>query len=214
MDRSDGSFAAFAAAEGPRLRATAFLLSGDRWNATTLTTAALATTHRQWRRLDPTAAGPAARAALVRLVVEGTGAGTLQHVPATDVDGVEVVGSGRDDTDLDLVRADLDDADLDDADRAWLAGLAGLPVRARIALVLRLHDGLEPEDVARLLETDERTVAGLLHAALQDVAPLLDHPAASDVGTDPPAAVAPQGPAPDDTGDPDDDPYAIYRRPR
>jgi DNA-directed RNA polymerase specialized sigma24 family protein len=204
--RSDDSFPAFVAEAGPRLRATAFLLTGDPRQAAALTTLALAATSRRWRRLDPAAAVPAARAALVRAVLTSSPGEVAQRL-----------GDDLADSDLawsTLDRAPLSGAELSPADRAWLAELADLPLRARAALVLRLHEGLPEDDTARLLDTDRVTVAGLLDAALRQVGPLLDEP--GPVADPVPEPLPDDAPVPadvDEDEDEDGDPYAIYRRP-
>ena len=212
------SFPAFTAEAEPRLRGTALLLTGDRRQAAALVTSALAATRRRWRRLEPAAAVPAARAALVRTVLTGAVPETARRLGddlADDDLAWSVVGEPE------LAEPELADPGLTLSDRAWLTGLAGLPVRARVALVLRLHDGLADDETARLLGTDAATVAGLVAAALRDVGPLLDEAPESE---EPPVQGLPvqhlpvqQAPvrqAP--VADPDDDldPYAIYRRPR
>ena len=206
MPPPDDTFSAFAAEVAPSLQASALLVTGDRRHAAAVVTTALAATRRRWRRLDPDDAGPAARSALVRVVLGG-------DVPET----VRRLGDDLADDDLAsavLTPPDLADSELTAEDLTWLAALAGLPVRARLALVLRLHDGLPDDETARLLDTDPATVAGLVQAALRDVGPLLDdaRPAAVPVPAAAPGHAA--AGAAHDPVDPDDDPYAIYRRPR
>ncbi|MEU2350609.1 hypothetical protein [Modestobacter sp. NPDC049651] len=229
MDRSDGSFPAFVTEAAPQLRATAFLVTGHRGDAGALTTAALAATHRRWRRLTPATTVPAARAALVHAVLVHSATDPGWPHRSADLTGAETVASGADDGSTasgsvdGLTAADVDHNDLDDDDRAWLTALTGLPLRARLALVLRLHDGLADDEVAALLSTDEDTVAGLVLAAVRDLGPLLaddrlpvPSPAAAGAVVVPavvvPAVVVPAAAVAEEDGD--SDPYAVYRRPR
>ncbi|MBB3674918.1 hypothetical protein [Modestobacter versicolor] len=92
-------------------------------------------------------------------------------------------------------------------DHRWLQALHRLAPRTRAAAVLQLHDGLDATATADLLGCDPATAVADLQTALHTLEPLL--PAA-----EPPPVAAP-APAVDPPDDPaDDDPYAIYRRPR
>jgi DNA-directed RNA polymerase specialized sigma24 family protein len=236
MDRQTDDFTAFVADCEQQLRGTALLLTGDPAQADDLVVAALARTHRRWRRLaSPADALTDTRRTLLdgalgrtRLPASGGSVGTL---------------AGPDDD------HPADDR-LDPGDRRWLAALAGLGPTARAVVVLRLVEGQDEESVAELLGREPQLVAEELESAVGVLADLLEpEPATAPVvdtawtaapvstpwtaepvdgdpdagfrrpGTTAPgttAPVAPAAPAPAPTAPTatrDDDPWAIYRRP-
>ena len=243
MDRHTDDFAAFVADCEQQLRGTALLLTGDPAQADDLVVAALARTHRRWRRLDsPSAALAATRATLVSAALGHTRlSATGSTIQGSTIHGITIQGSGG--------PADRPDGDqLDAGDRRWLEALSGLGPTTRAVVVLRLVDGEDEESVAALLGRSPQVVADALAAAVQTLEPLLaDEPRAEpdaqrppapppsalprpedgdleavfrrpDGPTPPPppapAARAVPAPAPGPTPEDDDDPYAIYRRPR
>ena len=227
MDRQTDDFTAFVADCEQQLRGTALLLTGDPTQADDLVVAALARTHRRWRRL----ASPAdALADTRRTLIAGalgrtrlsTSGGSIGTLPGPD----------------DEFPAD---EQLDPGDRRWLAALAGLEPTARAVVVLRLVEGQDEESVAELLGREPQVVAESLESAVEVLADLLEpEPAAPETApvvatpwtpappvdgdaafrrpgtTAPPASTAPAtAPAtPPATAAPAvDDPWAIYRRP-
>ncbi|GAA4752919.1 hypothetical protein GCM10023328_40140 [Modestobacter marinus] len=202
MDQRQDGFAAFVAEHEQELRGTALLLTGDPVAADDLLVAALARTHRRWRRLDaPADALADTRDALLSATLGRT------PLPATGRDGVLVAGPA------------------DDPDDRWLAALAGLDPRARAVTVLRLHEGRDEAEVATLLDCSMAEVGAALADALETLAPLLaSDPAEPDTAPAPSAAVAQDRPVPHDvTADATHrrpgvsvvvtDPAAVYRRP-
>ena len=235
MDRQTDDFTAFVADCEQQLRGTALLLTGDPAQADDLVVAALARTHRRWRRLDsPSAALTDTRATLVAAALghtrlPGTG-GSIGSMPGPDDDRP---GAGP----------------LDPGDRRMLDALAQLGPTTRAVVVLRLVDGADEESVAELLGRSPQAVADALATAVQtlgallaeeaepELQPVAPAPAVRGGAVEPsapgdphavfrrPDGVAPQpvpperpapAPVPQPAGPPpadDDDPWAIYRRP-
>ncbi|MCA1713324.1 MAG: SigE family RNA polymerase sigma factor [Actinobacteria bacterium] len=144
MQTDGDDFAAFAAAEFPRLLRFGHLLSGDRTAAEDLVQTALARTHLHWPQLRDRGAAPAyVRQAMVRqqanrwnrlLSRERTVAHVPERVdPASAYDGV------------------------DDRDAMW-AALARLAPRQRAVLVLRYYEQLSEAEIAGVLGCSTGTV--------------------------------------------------------
>ncbi|QXG76399.1 hypothetical protein KUM42_02215 [Modestobacter sp. L9-4] len=200
MDRQTDDFATFVADCEQQLRGTALLLTGDPAQADDLVVAALARTHRRWRRLStPADALADTRTALVTAALGGTrlsaSGGTIGTLDGPDDD-----------------RPAVDR--LDPGDRRWLAALTALGPTARAVVVLRLVEGQDEETVAELLGRSPRVVADALDTAVQTLGDLLEPDPAPDAHPEPvPVAVPPatsvwaRGPRAD--GDPD----AAFRRP-
>jgi DNA-directed RNA polymerase specialized sigma24 family protein len=200
VDQRQDGFAAFVAEHDQELRGTALLLTGDAAAADDLLVAALARTHRRWRRLGaPAAALADTNDALVSATLGRT------RLPATGRDSV--LAAERE----------------DHPDHRWLAALAGLHPRTRAVAVLRLHEGQDEDDVAALLGCSPAEVGAALADALAALAPLLAgdpvepgepaQPVEPVAVPQPPPVAAPDPPAtPGPTTDAAD-PYAIYRRP-
>lgn len=203
MDQRQDGFAAFVVEHEQELRGTALLLTGDATAADDLLVAALARTHRRWRRIG----APAAALAEVHDTLVSATLGRTR-LPAT------APGS--------VLAAEPED----DPDHRWLAALAELAPRTRAVAVLRLHEGQDEDDVATLLGCSPAEVGAALADALAALAPLLAgdpvEPAQPVEPGQPIAPVAALQPPPVAVVDqpvtpglpPDaDDPYAIYRRP-
>jgi DNA-directed RNA polymerase specialized sigma24 family protein len=200
MDRQTDDFATFVADCEQQLRGTALLLTGDPAQADDLVVAALARTHRRWRRLStPADALADTRTALVAAALGGTrlsaSGGTIGTLDGPDDD--------RPATDR-----------LDPGDRRWLAALTALGPTARAVVVLRLVEGQDEEAVAELLGRSPRVVADALDTAVQTLGDLLDPDPAPDAHPDlvpvaVPPATSPWAPEPRADGDPD----AAFRRP-
>ncbi|MCZ2829264.1 hypothetical protein O2W14_10515 [Modestobacter sp. VKM Ac-2986] len=212
MDRRTDDFTAFVADCEQQLRGTALLLTGDPGQADDLVVAALARTHRRWRRLDsPAEALEDTRAALVaavlgrtRLPASGGSIGTLSGPDDGLHDGL------YDGPDGDLHGGDQ----LDPGDRRWLTALADLEPTARVVVVLRLVEGQDEESVATLLGRSPQEVADALDAAVETLGGLLDAEPEPAQAAAPAAAPAPAPAgawtaAPQPTGDLD----AVFRRP-
>jgi DNA-directed RNA polymerase specialized sigma24 family protein len=203
MDRQTDDFTAFVAGCEQQLRGTALLLTGDPAQADDLVVAALARTHRRWRRLStPADALADTRTALVTAALGGSrlsaAGGTIGTLDGPDVDRPP--------------------GDLDPGDRRWLAALAALGPTARAVVVLRLVEGQDEETVARLLGRSPSVVADALDTAVQTLGGLLDPE--SEPGPAPvtaPSTGTPStstwAPGPRTDGDPDGDPDAAFRRP-
>ena len=221
MDRQTDDFAAFVADCEQQLRGTALLLTGDPAQADDLVVAALARTHRRWRRLaSPADALADTRATLV--------AGALVHTRLSASGGSIGTLTGPDGE----LPADVPTAgeQIDPGDRRWLAALAGLGPTTRAVVVLRLVEGQDEEQVAELLGRSPRVVADALESAVEVLGDLLEpEPDPRPVApvTDVPWPAAPSGHGDPDAGfrrpgttapaapvtATDDDPWAIYRRP-
>ncbi|MCZ2839472.1 hypothetical protein [Modestobacter sp. VKM Ac-2985] len=196
MDQRQDGFPAFVAEHEHQLRGTALLLTADPVEADDLLVAALARTHRRWRRLgSPAAALTDAREALLSAALGHT------RLPAAGRGSALVAGPQH------------------EPDRRWLRALAELDARTRAVAVLRLHEGEDEDAVAMLLGCSPAEVGAALADALVTLSPLLvDEPAPPTEPADPvvdpqPAPAVPGRPGPPvPTTDPTD-PYAIYRRP-
>ncbi|MFQ1002916.1 hypothetical protein [Modestobacter sp. SSW1-42] len=203
MDRRTDDFAAFVADCDQQLRGTALLLTGDPAQADDLVVAALARTHRRWRRLaSPADALADTRASLVTAALDGTG-------PAASHGSIGTLPGTGDD------RADGERLDPDD--RRWLAALAGLDPTARAVVVLRLVEGQDEETVARLLGRSPEEVADALDTAVAILADLLaaePEPATPQPAWPVAAPLADPGAAAfRRPGAPAGDPDAAFRRP-
>ena len=202
MDRQTDDFTAFIADCEQQLRGTALLLTGDPTQADDLVVAALARTHRRWRRLaSPADALADTRATLVagalghtRLSASGGSIGTLTG-PAGEFPADDPTDGDR----------------LEPGDRRWLAALAALGPTSRAVVVLRLVEGQDEESVAELLGCSPQVVAEALESAVEVLADLLEpEPAATPVETPvAPLVTTPWTAAPPVDGDPD----AVFRRP-
>ncbi|WP_222195901.1 hypothetical protein [Modestobacter italicus] len=198
MDQRGAAFGAFVAEHEQHLRGTALLLTGDPAAADDLLVAALARTHRRWRRLDaPATAVAETRSALVTATLGRT------RLPEPGAASAVV--------------AELDeDGPVAGADARWLQALGELDPMTRAVAVLRLHDGQAEDDVAALLRLSPGDVSAALADALDVLGPLLDDDP-DEPGGSPPAPLEEVAPAPPVTPAPGGaaefaDPYGIYRR--
>ena len=195
MDRQVDDFTAFVADCEQQLRGTALLLTGDPATADDLVVAALARTHRRWRRLDsPADALADARGTLVAAATGRT------RLPAADTSTGVVHGP--------------DDDRLDPGDRRWLEALADLDPTVRAVVVLRLVEGQDEESVATLLGCAPLEVADALTTAVQTLGALLAEEPAPELQPAPqphaqPVAPVPALPGTWAAGDLD----AVFRRP-
>ncbi|MCZ2826477.1 MULTISPECIES: hypothetical protein [unclassified Modestobacter] len=196
MDQRQDGFPAFVAEHEQQLRGTALLLTADPAEADDLLVAALARTHRRWRRFgSPAAALTDAREALLSAALGRT------RLPAAGRGSALVAGRQH------------------EPDRRWLRALAELDARTRAVAVLRLHEGEEEDAVAMLLGCSPAEVGAALADALDTLSPLLvDEPAPptepADQVVDPqPAPAVPDRPGPPVPSADPADPYAIYRHP-
>jgi DNA-directed RNA polymerase specialized sigma24 family protein len=205
MDRQTDDFATFVADCEQQLRGTALLLTGDPAQADDLVVAALARTHRRWRRLStPADALADTRTALVAAALGGTrlsaSGGTIGTLDGPDDDRSAVAEAAVD--------------RLDPGDRRWLAALTALGPTARAVVVLRLVEGQDEETVAELLGRSPRVVADALDTAVQTLGDLLEPDPGPDAHPEPvpvavPSATGPWALQPRADGDPD----AAFRRP-
>ena len=197
MDRQTDDFATFVADCDQQLRGTALLLTGDPAQADDLVVAALARTHRRWRRLaSPADALADTRATLVGAALGRTGLGS----PGGSIGTLRGADDDR-----------PADDHLDPGDRRWLAALAGLDPTARAVVVLRLVEGQDEQTVTELLGRTPQEVADALDTAVQTLGDLLE-PDPAPVAAPPVDASwssDPWSPAPPADGDPD----AAFRRP-
>ena len=145
----DQSFEAFVAARGPRLLATAVLITQDRALAEDLVQTALLKTWRHWPRIT---VSPDAyvRQTMVHTYTTWWRRKWRGEVP-TEVLPVEHAASASDAVDL---RTDL------------RAALARLPRRQRAVVVLRFYEDLPVADVAALLGCSPGTVKSQTSKAL------------------------------------------------
>ncbi|MBM6402123.1 SigE family RNA polymerase sigma factor [Phycicoccus sonneratiae] len=144
MARRDGDdFLDFAAAMGPRMRRTAFLLCGDWDRAGDIVQESLIRLYVAWPRLEP---GPGMSSYARRTVV---------HVHA---DWARKRSSQEVVTDV-LPQQQVDDATAGIPERVVLMNaLAALPERQRACVVLRYYEDLGVAEVATLLGCREGTV--------------------------------------------------------
>lgn len=155
MPPPDEEFDRFARDAWPRLRRTAYLLTGDHHLAEDLAQAALARTFGRWRTVRRDDALAYARRVLVNLDVDRhrrrrpdeVGGEAVQAV-AEQRRALASGESGSDDRDL-VVRL-----------------LAGLTERERAVVVLRHYADLSEAEVARELGIAPGTVKSALHRAL------------------------------------------------
>jgi RNA polymerase sigma-70 factor (sigma-E family) len=141
--RDDAEFAAFAAACGPSLRRTAYLVCGDWDRAADVVQEALIRVYLAWPRLDPDRDVRAyARRTTVRVAVDQHRRRSYRELPTAGVGD-----------------RPLDDATDQVADRALLmSALAELPARQRACVVLRHYEDLSVEAVAEALGCRTGTV--------------------------------------------------------
>lgn len=144
----DEEFVAFAAARGPALRRTAYLLCGDWHAAEDLVQDTLARLYVRWGRLSRRdALDPYARKVLLRLYLDRNRLARSSEVPTAEPGGGAAEADRSDDRPedrLDLMRA-----------------LDRLPPRQRLVLVLRFWDDLAVSTVADLMQVPEGTVKSL-----------------------------------------------------
>jgi DNA-directed RNA polymerase specialized sigma24 family protein len=122
--RDKQGFAEFAAARGGALRRLALLLTGDPERAARLADQALAEVSRRWRRYAASGGAAAAEAHVRRLLAVGA----IRRHPAIPA---SAEGSG-------------------DSELVW-RGLASLPPRRRVVLVLRFDEGLDDAAIGERL---------------------------------------------------------------
>ena len=143
MARRDDEFAAFAAASGPALRRTAYLVCGDWDRAADVVQEALIRVYVAWPRLDPDRDLRAyARRAAVRVAIDQSRKRSSREVPTPRAGDRPLA----DPTDLVAERALL------------MAALADLPPRQRACVVLRYYEDLSVETVAEVLGCRSGTV--------------------------------------------------------
>jgi DNA-directed RNA polymerase specialized sigma24 family protein len=156
----DEEFRRFAVAQRRTLLRTTWLLTGNRGAAEDLAQTALLATRRRFRRPE-VRADPAAAAR--RAVV----AALTGRWPRT-VRSAQVIGTMPEGTpDPDAVRDD----------EQVRAALQELPARVRAAVVLRLHDDLDDEQLAAALGTPAAAAAALAAEGVARLAPVVGVPA-------------------------------------
>lgn len=150
--RDEHGFAEFAAERGGTLRRQALLLTGEPRRAARLTERALAETARRWSRLaGPAAAEEHARRVLAVAAARRAPARATHYSPeepALAGPGVAAASAG-----------------LGDGEVVW-RGLASLPPRRRVVLVLRFEEGLDDGRIGARLGLPAETVAGERQAGL------------------------------------------------
>ncbi len=153
QSRQDREFDEFAASAWPKLRWTAYLLSGDRHLAEDLAQTALVKTYAAWRRVRPGEAYSYARRTLVNTNIDRLRRRRIHEVPADEHPEGTVDGEsdGVDDADL-VVRL-----------------LQGLNERERRILVLRHYWDLSEAAVAGELGVSVGTVKSTTSRALAKV---------------------------------------------
>ena len=152
--RNDG-FDEFAAAAWPRLRRSAYLLTGDHHLAEDLTQTALARTFAHWRRVRRQDGLAYSRKVLVNLNID-----RLRRRRMVEVGGDSV------DYAMDRM-ADREDAEQATSDRDYVVRLlAGLTDKERRVVVLRHYFDLSEADVAGELGIAPGTVKSTLARAL------------------------------------------------
>ena len=155
MAGGDDGFDEFATAAWPRLRRSAYLLTGDHHLAEDLTQTALARTFAHWRRVRRQDALAYSRKVLVNLNIDRLRRRRM----------VEVGGNAAEHA-LDGM-ADRSDAAQATSDRDHVVRLlAGLTVKERRVVVLRHYFDLSEADVAAALGIAPGTVKSTLARAL------------------------------------------------
>ena len=147
----DAAFDEFAVAAWPRLRWSAYLLTGDQHLAEDLAQTALVRTYAAWRRVRRDDALAYSRRVLVNLNIDRLRRRRMLEVPhpaGFDVAGSGPAGEGPDDRD-EVVRL-----------------LAGLTEKERRVLVLRHYFDLSEADAAHELGVAPGTVKSTLSRAL------------------------------------------------
>jgi RNA polymerase sigma-70 factor (sigma-E family) len=148
-------FTEFVRTHGDRLLRFARLLVPDAAEAEDVLQTALIRLTRHWsRRLESPEAY--VRAALVNLAKDRGRRSHLVPVPA-EVDAERPAGTGSDHAEAIAARAQLDQM------------LAGLPPRQRVAVVLRVIDGLSEAETAALMRCSLGTVKSNLARGLDKV---------------------------------------------
>jgi RNA polymerase sigma-70 factor (sigma-E family) len=152
--RDDEEFAEFAVAARPRLRRTAYLLSGDWELAADLAQEALVRVYVAWPRLHRAGEGlhAYARRCAVSVWIDWTRKRSNRERPT----GASLLDSGRVDGPADAVvlREEL------------LGALRELGPRQRACVVLRFYDDLPVAETARVLGCSEGTVKSQTAKAL------------------------------------------------
>lgn len=148
---SDAAFDEFAAAAWPRLRWSAYLLTGNHHLAEDLAQAALVRTYASWRRVRRTDALAYARRVLVNLNIDRH---RRRHFSEVGEDWLAATPAAGDDT-----------VGADDRDEL-LRLLAGLTPRERQVVVLRHYFDLSEADVAVEVGIARGTVKSTLSRAL------------------------------------------------
>jgi len=149
----DQDFDEFAAAAWPRLRRSAYLLTGDHHLAEDLAQTALVRTYAHWRRVRRADALAYARKVLVNANID-----RLRRRRMVEV------GDGDQGVDLGQIAARTDDR-ADQRDEA-VALLRALTDRERRVVVLRHYFDLSEAEVARELDIAPGTVKSTLSRAL------------------------------------------------
>ena len=149
---NDRAFDEFALSAWPRLRHSAWLLTGDAHLAEDLAQTALVRTYAAWRRVRRDDAFSYARKVLVNANIDRLRRRPAREVSAEGVDAVAASGT-----------ADVDDADL------AVRLLVGLSAQERRVLVLRHYYDLTEPMVARELGISVGTVKSTASRALAKV---------------------------------------------
>lgn len=151
MAGQDDEFRAWALVGRPRLRQTAFLLTGDWYLADDLVQECLVRLYDAWPRVGGSPSLQAyARRVLVNLVTDHRRRPARREQPAEEVPDRPV-----DDTDA---RVDRD---------RLVSALREVPPRQRAVLVLRFFDDLSVEQTAGVLGTTAGTVKSQTHRGLE-----------------------------------------------
>lgn len=153
MSQQDREFDEFAVAAWPRLRRSAYLLTGDHHLAEDLAQTALVRTYAHWRRVRRADALAYARRILVNANIDRLRRRRMLEVR-----------DGEHGTDLDRVAAAADDR-ADERDEV-VRLLRTLTDRERRVVVLRHYFDLSEREVARELDIAPGTVKSTLSRAL------------------------------------------------
>lgn len=156
---SDAAFDEFAAAAWPRLRWSAYLLTGNHHLAEDLAQTALVRTYASWRRVRRNDALAYARRVLVNLNIDRH---RRRHFSEVGEDWLADSPAAGDDT-----------AGTDDRDEL-LRLLAGLTLRERQVVVLRHYFDLSEADVAAEVGVAPGTVKSTLSRALSKLRVMAD----------------------------------------
>jgi RNA polymerase sigma-70 factor (sigma-E family) len=157
------AFREFAAARGPALLRTAYLITADAHQAEDLLQTTLAKVYVAWGRLrDPSAAEAYARRTLARSHASWWRRRSAHERPTAEI-GDATKSSDADPIDT-LVNRDL----------MW-SKLAGLPRQQQVAVVLRFYEDLPVAEVARLMGVSEGAVKTHTSRALANLRVTLAH---------------------------------------